>query len=129
MPRRAAFLPNLLATLVAIAGCESAADQPLPAQIEAVFQKSHADGEFNGVVLVTRGNAIVYHRSFGLADRENAIPNAADTTFLAFSVNKPLTAVLVFQLIENGKLRLDDPLDRFFSNLASKPAGDITLRQ
>ena len=59
MPRRIA-LTYLLAALVALAGCESDADQPLPAQIGAVFREAHADGEFNGTVLVTRDDAIVY---------------------------------------------------------------------
>ena len=63
------------------------------------------------------------------ADRARSIANAADTKFLAFSVNKPMTAILVFQLIEGEKLGLDDRLDRFFPNLVGRVAGAITLRQ
>jgi CubicO group peptidase (beta-lactamase class C family) len=129
MTRRIAALAHLLAALAALAACESAANPPLPAQLDAVFREAHADGEFNGTVLVTRGDAIVYQASFGFADRDRKVANAADTKFLAFSVNKPMTAVLVFQLIDGGKLRLDDRLDRFFPNLTGKPAGAITLRQ
>ena len=110
-------------------GCARSADQSLPAQLDAVFGEAHADGEFNGNVLVTRGDAIVYQASFGAADRARNIANGADTKFLAFSVNKPMTAILVFQLIESEKLRLDDRLDRFFPNLAGRAAGAITLRQ
>ena len=129
MPRRIAAITHLLVALAALTGCESQANPPLPAQIGAVFREAHADGEFNGTVLVTRGSAIVYQASFGFADRDQKVANAPDTKFLAFSVNKPLTAVLVFQQIDGGKLRLDDRLDLFFANLAGKPAGSITLRQ
>jgi CubicO group peptidase (beta-lactamase class C family) len=80
-------------------------------------------------VLVTRDGAPLYEASFGLADRERNVANAADTKFVAFSVNKPVTAVLVFQLVDAGKLKLKDRLDHFFANLAGKPAGAITIRQ
>ena len=85
--------------------------------------------QFNGTVLVTRADTPIYQASFGFADRERQLANAAETKFIAFSVNKPMTAVLVFQLIDGGKLALDDRLDRFFVNLVGKPAGGITVRQ
>jgi CubicO group peptidase (beta-lactamase class C family) len=129
MTRHATAVVYLLAGLIALTGCESAADQPLPAQIDAVFREAHAEGEFNGTVLVTRGDASIYQAGFGLADRERNLANAAATKYLAFSVNKPLTAVLVFQLIDGGKLRLDDRLDLYFPNLSGKPTGAITVQQ
>jgi CubicO group peptidase (beta-lactamase class C family) len=129
MSRLIVALANLLVALVALPGCAQSAEQTLPEQIDAVFREAHADGEFNGNVLVTRGEAIVYQGSFGLADHARTIANGADTKFLAFSVNKPLTAILVFQLIESGKLRLDDRLEQFFPNLARRAAGGISLRQ
>lgn len=129
MSRLALALANLLVALCALPGCARSADQSLPEQIDAVFREAHADGEFNGNVLVTRGDAFIYQASFGNADRAQNIANGADTKFLAFSVNKPMTAILVFQLIETGKLSLDDRLDHFFPNLAGSAAGAITLRQ
>jgi D-alanyl-D-alanine carboxypeptidase len=129
MTRRAAATTWLFAAFIALASCGSAADQPLPARIDAVFREAHADGEFNGTVLVTRGDQPIYQASFGFADHARNIANTADTKFLAFSVNKPMTAILVFQLIESGRLRLDDRLDHFFPNLAGRATGPITLRQ
>jgi len=54
VPRHAVILTNLLASLIALAGCESVADEPLQAQIDAVFQEAHVDGEFNADVLGLR---------------------------------------------------------------------------
>src|SRR5262245_40610375 len=124
----ASFLSFGLAVAL-LAGCARAADATLPAQIGAVFSEAHEDGEFDGAVLVTRDGTPIYGASFGFADRERKIGNTADTKFIAFSVNKPVTAVLVFQRIEAGKLRLEDRLDHLFANLAGKPAGAITIRQ
>jgi uncharacterized lipoprotein YbaY len=69
MPRPVTVLTHLLAVLAVLTGCESAAEQPLPVQIDAVFQEAHADAEFNGTVLVTRDGVPIYQASFGLADR------------------------------------------------------------
>jgi CubicO group peptidase (beta-lactamase class C family) len=129
MTRRAAIVVCLLTSLVALANCGSTSAQPLSAQIDAVFRDAHAAGGFDGTVLVTRDHAVVYESSFGFADRERRLANSAQTKFLAFSLNKPMTAVLVFQLIETGRLRLADRLDRLFPNLVGKPAGAITVEQ
>jgi len=129
MPRLTTSISGLLIALAVLTGCARAANPPLAAQIDAVFPEAHDDGEFDGNVLVTRGDAIVYQASFGLADSARNVANTTDTKFLAFSVNKPITAILVFQLIESGKLRLDDRLDHFFPNLAGRAAGAISLRQ
>jgi len=129
MPRLTSQIPLLLAALAAFSGCEGATQPPLTAQIDAVFREAHADGEFNGTVLVTRGGTSVYQASFGHADRDKKVANAAETKFLAFSVNKPMTAILVFHLIDSGKLRLNDRLDHFFPNLPNRAAGAISLRQ
>ena len=129
MPRRFTVVCRLILGFAALGGCDGNAAAPLPAQIDAVFRKAHADGEFNGTVLITRADTPIYQASFGFADRERQLANAAETKFVAFSVNKPMTAVLVFQLIDSGKLALDDRLDHFFANLVGKPAGGITVRQ
>lgn len=118
---------GILGALILLAGCGASA--PLDQQIGTIIRSAHEDGKFTGMVLVTRKDQTVYEQSFGLADLEKNIPNAADTRFLAFSVVKPMTAVLVFQLVDTGKLRLTDALDSFFPNLKGKPAGGVTLQQ
>ena len=67
MSRLTVALANLIVVLAVLPGCARSADQPLPAQLDAVFREAHADGEFSGNVLVTRGDAIVYQASFGVS--------------------------------------------------------------
>jgi len=57
---------------------------------------------------VARDGKIVYERGFGYSDLEKQTPMAADTTLRIASISKPITAVAVLLLVEDGKLKLDD---------------------
>jgi N-acyl-D-amino-acid deacylase len=57
---------------------------------------------------IARHGRIVYARGFGWADAENRQPVEPDALFRIASVSKPFTAVAILQLVERGKLRLDD---------------------
>jgi len=95
----------------------------------------------NGVpgaaLAVTRNGRLVYARGFGYADRETKSPVHPNSLFRIASVSKPLTAAAVLQLVERGKLRLED---KAFRILKLKPVfergekpdprlGQITVRQ
>ncbi|MEI8384012.1 MAG: serine hydrolase domain-containing protein [Planctomycetota bacterium] len=66
---------------------------------------------------VSRNSLVVYARGFGLADREVSRPVQPDSLFRLASISKPLTAVAVMQLVEQGKFGLDD---RIFDLLPAK---------
>jgi CubicO group peptidase (beta-lactamase class C family) len=125
---RRTTLGSLGLLLMAPAGCSAGAEQSVAERVGEVFRQAQAAG-FNGSVLVTRGGAVLYRASFGMADEQRGIANVDATRYLGFSVNKPMTAVLVFQQIEAGKLSLDRRLDGVFPHLVSKPAGAITIAQ
>ena len=67
---------------------------------------------FGGVIQIRKGGTLVYERVAGQADRTTARPISAETSFRIGSVTKPFTAVAIFQLMEAGKLSLDDPISR-----------------
>ena len=69
------------------------------------IQKYHLPG---GALAVAQDGRIVYARGFGYADRDKKEPVQPDALFRIASVTKPLTAVAVLQLVERGKLDLDD---------------------
>jgi CubicO group peptidase (beta-lactamase class C family) len=66
--------------------------------------------EFSGVVLVVKGERTILHRAYGLADQSWGIANRLDTKFNLASMNKMFTAVAIAQLIQAGKLHLEDTL-------------------
>lgn len=63
--------------------------------------------------LVVNADGVLFEYDGGWADIARRQPVDANTTFMAYSMSKTLTAVAVLQLIEAGKLGLDDALERF----------------
>ena len=76
---------------------------------------------FSGSVLVVQKNKILLNNGFGLADREWGLPNTPSTKFRIGSITKQFTAACIMQLVEQGKLSLDDRLNKFFPDF---PKGD-----
>lgn len=84
--------------------------------------------EFSGVVLVAKGERTIFHQAYGLADRSWRIPNRLDTKFNLASMNKMFTAVAIAQLIEAGKLHLEDTLGTILPDYPNqKAARTITI--
>jgi len=85
--------------------------------------------EFSGVVLVARHGKVVLQKAWGFANRETRVPNTLDTKFRLGSMNKMFTAVATLQLVEAGKLKLDDPLGKYLPDYPNKDvATKVTVR-
>jgi CubicO group peptidase (beta-lactamase class C family) len=65
------------------------------------------------VALVARNGRVVYGRTTGFADVEASVPMRLDTRFQLASMTKPITAVAAMMLVEEGRLSLDDPLEKY----------------
>jgi CubicO group peptidase (beta-lactamase class C family) len=74
------------------------------------------------VAAVERGETI-YARGFGMRDIERSLPATPRTRYGIGSVTKSFTCVALLQLQEQGRLRLDDPVDRYLP-LAVRPFGE-----
>ena len=81
----------------------------------ADYAKSYVDNDFmvGTDVLVSRHGKVALRESFGFADREAQRSVGPDTIWRIFSMTKPIVSVVVMQLVEEGKLRLQDPLSDF----------------
>jgi CubicO group peptidase (beta-lactamase class C family) len=85
--------------------------------------------EFSGVVLVARHGKVLLQKAWGLANRETGKPNTLDTRFRLGSMNKMFTAVATLQLVEAGKLALDDPIGKYLPDYPNKDvASKVTVR-
>lgn len=119
---------SLAALLVLLLnGRPSHAQDSLTAFIDALMAKELKPGQPGGVVMVARKGTIVYSRAFGLASVELGVPVKDDMIFPIASNTKQFTAVCILQLVEQGKLRLQDTIGRFMA--CGPPAGAITIRQ
>jgi len=93
-----------------------------------VAQSYHAQGQFEGVVTVTRHGSLIYAESFGLADRLRDYPNTLDTPYRLCSITKQFTALLVMQLVEKGNIRLDGTIGNYLPGLFPAASRSITVR-
>lgn len=78
---------------------------------------------FSGTIAVKRGESIVYHQSFGLADYENKIPFSNKTAFKVGQITELITWSILNRLVENEKIEPSDSVSQYFSELKS----DLTI--
>jgi len=91
----------------------------------AEIDKAASNGKFSGVWLWAKNGETVTSGARGKSDREKGIDNTLDTRFRIGSMNKMFTAVATLQLVERGKLSLDDTVGKILPdypnvNVASK---------
>lgn len=81
------------------------------------WQQKLEQSEFSGTVFVANSDAIIFHESFGLADRENQRAFDEYTVFDIGSVTKQFTATAIMLLVEQEKLSLFATIDNYFPNV------------
>ncbi|HYS88267.1 MAG TPA: serine hydrolase domain-containing protein, partial [Bradyrhizobium sp.] len=83
-----------------------------------------ATGKIPGaVILVQQHGHPVYFESFGARDVASQLPMTADSIFRLYSMSKPVTSVAAMMLVEDGKLRLDDPVSKYIPDFADVKVG------
>ena len=85
-----------------------------PSAFEAQIQPYVDSGRFIGSVLVSKDGKVLYRKAFGFAQAEWEIPNTPETKFRIGSITKQFTAVAILRLVEQGKLKLDDPIKKHY---------------
>ena len=96
-------------------------------QIDDLMGRYVDNGKFNGSVLVVENGKVIFKKGYGLANMEWNIPNTPDTKFRLGSLTKQFTAMLIMQLVEHGKLKLESKITDYLTDY-SKAAGDkITI--
>ena len=117
---------------VASAGAESSFDRPAgahfnPQKLERIgelFRNEIADGKIPGaIVLIQQHGRPVYFEKFGVRDVATGLPMTDDTIFTVYSMSKPVTSVAAMMLVDEGKLKLDDPLEKYIPAFASARVG------
>lgn len=86
----------------------------LSAHIQAAVQRALDERRLVGaVVLVARDGALIHRQAAGWADRESGRTMAADAVFRLASVSKPIVSTAALVLVAQGRLSLDDSLERW----------------
>ena len=83
-------------------------------QVNQLVDRQIGAGEISGgVTLVARNGHIVHLQAQGVSDLASRAPMQKDSLFRIASMTKPVVATAVLMLVEEGPLRLDDPVSRF----------------
>src|SRR5208283_2704619 len=118
-------------TLVCL-GLSSAPAQSAPAPSVDVAEYIHREMQQQHIpglaLLVSRDGKIVLAEGFGMANVELQVPVKPETVFQSGSVGKQFTATAVMMLVEEGKVHLDDPLTKYFSDAPSRWE-QVTVRE
>jgi CubicO group peptidase (beta-lactamase class C family) len=98
-----------------------------PQKLERIgefFRNEIAGGKIPGaIVLISQHGKPVYYEKFGLRDVTTKQPMTDDTIFTVYSMSKPVTSVAAMMLIDEGKLKLTDPVANYIPSFATSKVG------
>jgi len=100
--------------------------------VDSIIQHAIADGSIPGAVLVVGHNrAVIYRKAYGERALEpKREPMTLETVFDLASLTKVVaTTTAVMQLVEQGKIRMNDPVAKYLPEFAQNGKEDITVRQ
>ena len=90
------------------------------AQIDQVLRQKSEAKEIPGVVAIAAtGKDVIYEGAFGKRDLSKSDPMTADSVFWIASMTKAVTSAGAMQLVEQGKLSLDEPIGKLLPDLAA----------
>ena len=137
---KAAFRLGLFLSALVIWSCRDSADRTTVGNGDFAAVRSFILSQIeqkavpSAAVAVAKGGKIIWREAFGWADREKKIPATPDTVYCLRSISKTMTATGLMTLVKEGRIRVDDTLDRYLDPSEVSFAGfdgglkNITLR-
>jgi CubicO group peptidase (beta-lactamase class C family) len=137
MNSRHALRPLIWGALLTIAAAHSAIaegtfdipagahfNQDKLAKVGEFFRNEVTTGKIPGaIVLIQQHGKPVYHESFGVQDVVSKAPITDQTIFRLFSMTKAITSVAAMELVDEGKLKLEDPISKYIPSFANVKVG------
>lgn len=102
--------------------------QDFVAKVDSLL-KMNSPRTFNGVVVVAQEGKGQYAKSLGLAEIEQAKPLQLKDQFIIGSISKQITAVLLLQEVDKGRISLRESLSTYLPDLEQSWADSVTLHQ
>jgi CubicO group peptidase (beta-lactamase class C family) len=110
---------------IAMTPIASALAEETPSGYQAVLA---AYPEFNGTIVVGRGSHILFSKAIGVADPQSQAPMALGTRFETGSVSKWVASMVVMKMVDQGILRLDEPIKQYLPDYRADNSARLTLR-
>lgn len=96
-------------------------------KIDELIKKYNEYRLFNGSALVADNNEIILKKGYGFANMEWDIMNTYDTKFRLGSITKQFTSMLIMQLVENGKIKLEDKITDYLPYYRKDVGDKVTI--
>lgn len=108
--------------------CTQEDNELLINDLNEIIAKVEQKETFSGAVMITLNDNLIYQKVLGFQDLDKTLTNKIDTRFNVGSMNKMHTAVSILQLVQQGKLKLNDKLINIFPNYPNKDvASKVTI--
>src|SRR5688572_2949670 len=106
-------------TLSSTSGSETGSFESIVKEFEVQLQKDIKDDGIEGSIsaAIVRNDKIMWSKAFGYADREMRTPADTNTIYRTGSISKSFTAFLMMQLVEEGLIKLDDPIELYLPEI------------
>lgn len=101
--------------------------ETLQQQLDQYMDGWSNSNRFSGTVLIAQGDQILLRKGYGYANYEYQIPNGTSTIYNIASITKQFTAAAILQLVEGGKLSLNQPLGDILKEY--RAASEVTIHQ
>lgn len=113
--------------LTFILSCAAFAQTFDKAKLDKFFDVLAEKNKSMGSMAIAKDGRVLYARAAGYSriDGKDKKPSTVETRYRVGSITKTFTAVMIFQLVEEGKLKLTDTLDKFYPQVPN--AGKITI--
>jgi CubicO group peptidase (beta-lactamase class C family) len=113
-----------IALLVLAYACNSKKRHQTDTKVDQISNYLDSLNGFSGTVLIAKNDSILFEKAYGYAHLGHKIKNKVETKFSFASIGKSFTAVIIFQLIQEGKLSLKDPIGKYLPNYQNKTVKD-----
>jgi CubicO group peptidase (beta-lactamase class C family) len=120
------FLTALVMMITLAAEAQTPNTKAMSAEFDKLLLAQFKPGETGCAALVAINGQIVYKKAFGMANLELNIPMQPDMVFRIGSITKQFTAIAILQLMEQGKLSLQDEITKFIPDYPTQ-AYKITI--
>lgn len=118
-------MKHVLKLLLLLIAIHSFAQQPAFKQLDEFVNILNNNDKLMGTMTVSKSGNTVYKTAVGFSDLDSKTSNTEQSKFRIGSITKAFTAVMIFQLIDEGKLTLKTPLSTFFPEVPK--ASEITI--
>src|SRR5579871_14461 len=117
--KRSIFLFASLSFFGSFAQCQDTTSKSLERSVDSLLGAQFHANEPGCVVLIAKNGQVVYEKAFGSADLELKVPMRPDMIFRLGSGTKQYTAIAILQLVEQGKITLQDSIQKFIKGFPS----------